>query len=97
MWIIVGTLIYLFALMFIWPENYGFHEPLNSFIVSFIELTLIYAAITFLSFDSIKATKKIIKEEQLTIINKISFSIMVIVDISLIIGALAWPFIRQYV
>ncbi len=86
LWIIVGTALYLFLLMFV-STNTG-KEFLSEALGLYILLTLIYIAVNILFVISIKSVKKLIESKKLSVINYIALTVTICLEILFASGGL---------
>lgn len=91
-WFVIGTLLYLFLLMFTADDNCNLICTINTYglrpIIGNLILTLIYVFISYCLVSSIRSTHKLLKDKTLTLKNKIIVTLAVIINILLITFAL---------
>lgn len=87
-WFVIGTLFYIFGLMFMADENCNLICTIQTYglrpIIGNLLLTLIYIFVSYCLISSIKLTYKLLKNEAFTTKNKIIMSITVLINIGII-------------
>ncbi len=87
-WLIFGTSLYVFLLLFLAPDDYPpgpFYNTPADFWEGFVILTIIYAGIIFSSINSIIGVNRLLKNKTLTKINYVTMPIMVLLELLFII------------